>query len=245
MPILIVSVLIQVAFLVHIVKTGRSTTWIWIVLMLPVAGSIAYFVVEIVPGLASSRTGRQAGQKVQSVINPNKDINAAADRYAISDSVENTMRLAQECYDKGMYDQAKELYSKCLQGLHADDPHLMHELARVEFQLGSFVEAKTALDKLIELNPDFNNADAHLLYARTLEQLGDTDGAIHEYESLHGYYAGPQANLYFAKLLKSQGETDRAKTLYREIVKKSELSGRHYNSVHKDWIKKAKSEVVG
>ena len=50
MPLFILSILIQVALVIHIVKTGRSTTWIWIVVMLPVAGSIAYFVLEGLPG---------------------------------------------------------------------------------------------------------------------------------------------------------------------------------------------------
>ncbi|OIO72489.1 MAG: hypothetical protein CO186_03685 [Zetaproteobacteria bacterium CG_4_9_14_3_um_filter_49_83] len=51
MPLIVLSVLLQVAFIVHIAKTGRSTYWIWIVLMLPLAGSIAYFIVELLPEL--------------------------------------------------------------------------------------------------------------------------------------------------------------------------------------------------
>ncbi len=57
MPILILSAILQVALVVHIIKTGRSTTWIWIVVMLPLAGSIAYLLLEVLPDLMA---GRQA-----------------------------------------------------------------------------------------------------------------------------------------------------------------------------------------
>ncbi|PCK07520.1 MAG: hypothetical protein COA42_13985 [Alteromonadaceae bacterium] len=32
MPLFILSLLFQVGFVIHIIKTGRSTTWIWIVI---------------------------------------------------------------------------------------------------------------------------------------------------------------------------------------------------------------------
>ena len=37
MPLFILSILLQIALVVHIVRTGRNTTWIWIVVMLPLA----------------------------------------------------------------------------------------------------------------------------------------------------------------------------------------------------------------
>jgi hypothetical protein len=46
---------------------------------------------------------------------------------------------------------------------------------------------------LINKNPDFRSADGHLLYARTLEALGETLKAEEEYQALSSYYAGPQA----------------------------------------------------
>ncbi|MFT5125938.1 MAG: hypothetical protein ACI9TH_002006 [Kiritimatiellia bacterium] len=41
MPLFVLFTLIEIALLVHVVKTGRSCMWFCVVLMLPVAGSLA------------------------------------------------------------------------------------------------------------------------------------------------------------------------------------------------------------
>ena len=244
MPFFILSLVLQVAFVIHIVKTGRSTTWIWIVVMLPMAGSIAYLILEVLPGFAKGKAGRQAGSRVTSIVNPNKDIKAAAEQFSITDTVENSMRLAEECFDKHLYSEAKELYLKCLHGHHADDPYLMFGLARSEFQLGNYTSVKSILDELIELNPDFKSPDAHLLYARCLTELNEVAAAFAEYEVLHDYFTGPEASFYFAKLLKMQNKSERANQIFRQIITTAASASKHYNAVNKEFIQQANNEIA-
>ncbi|MFT5674880.1 MAG: hypothetical protein ACI808_000808 [Paraglaciecola sp.] len=244
MPFLILSIVLQVAFVIHIVKTGRSTTWIWIVVMLPMAGSIAYLILEVLPGLLSSNAGRRAGGKLKLVVNSNKNINAAAEQFSISDTVENSMRLAEECYEKELFSEAKELYLKCLDGHHADDPYLLFGLAKSDFQLGNYTTVKSTLDELIETNPDFKNPEAHLLYARCLAELKEVAAAIEEYEVLHSYFAGPEASFCFAQFLKSQNQTERATEIFKQIIHTAKTASKHYNSMHREIIKQANSEIV-
>ena len=241
MPLFILSILFQVAFVLHVLKTGRNTTWIWIIVMLPMAGAIAYFILEVFPDLSQSRAGKNAGRKVQSIINPNKQLNSAVQQLAISGSVENTLRLAQECYHKGLFSEAKELYQKCLTGPHADDPHLLFGLAQANFALGQFNDVKAGLDKLIELNPSYKNPDAHLLYARALEALEETTAAQHEYETLHSYYPGPDASFYYGKFLQAQNQRDNAQAVFQHVLTKAQNSGKHYQTMHKEVLKQVKA----
>ena len=243
MHIFILSILIQVAFVLHIVKTGRNTTWIWIVVMLPLAGSIVYLLVEVLPDLLGSRTGRKASSNLRKIINPNKDINDATYNYSISDTVENSMKLAEECVNKNMFQEAKELYKKCLKGVHENDPDIMYGVARAEFGLNNFRNVKSILDKIIEKNPDYKNADAHLLYARSLEKLNETNLALEEYKALDEYFPGPEATFRYAKLLKSKGEHSISNDLFKKIIHSSKISGKHYNSLYTEWVKKAKNEI--
>lgn len=243
MPIFILSVIIQIALVVHIVKTGRNTTWVWIVVLLPLAGSIAYLIVEILPELLSTRTGRQARRALEQKLNPSKDIKAAARQFNLSDSVENALKLANELYQQQAYIEAKELYEKSLVGIHAHDPDIMYGLAKTEFALTNFAATKKILDELIQFNPDFRNPDAHLLYARTLDALEDYLGATEEYETLHKYFAGPEADYYYALAQQKQGNTLKARELLKSIIDKAELQGGHYKSLHKDYLKKAKSDL--
>ena len=243
MPVFILSLIIQVALVVHIVKTGRSTTWIWIVVMLPLAGSLAYVIVEILPGIMGGRAGRKVKKNVEKVVNPNKSIQEAVQDFSVADTVENSIRLAEECINNGMFDDAKQLYEKCLKGVHESDPYIMHGLAKAEFGLKNFSQVKSILDKLIAENPDFKDAAAHLLYARTAEALNDTQLALQEYEVLDGYYPGPEATYHYALLLKNMGDHDKAKALIEKILHKSKTAGNHYNAVHEQWISLAKNEL--
>jgi len=245
MPIFIISIIIQVALVVHIVKTGRNTTWIWIVVMLPLAGSIAYFILEVLPGLTGSRVSRKARSSIGKVINPNKDIKHAARNYTISDTVENSMKLAEECINKSHFEEAKELYKKSLKGIYEDDPEIMKGLATAEFGLNNFDESKKILDELILKNSDYKNADAHLLYAKTLEELNELDSAMHEYEVLASYHPVPESIYRYAMLLKGNGEREKSSNLIEKIIHEASFSGKHYNSLHKEWIKKARAEISG
>lgn len=240
MPFFILSIIIQVAFVIHIVKTGRDTTWIWIVMMLPVAGSIAYLLLEVLPKLSESRAGRQAKQKVRAAVDPNADINSAANDFSLSETVENSRRLAEECHSKGLFRDAKALYLKCLNGVHSEEPCLLYGLARSDFELGNYDEVKLQLERLIEANPDYKNQDAHLLYARTLECLNEIKAALHEYETLHGYFLGPQASYYYAQLLLKEGKEEISNAIFKEILLQAKNSNKHYNRVHKDILQKVK-----
>lgn len=100
MPFFILSIIIQVLFIIHIVKTGRNTTWIWIVLILPIAGAIAHFIIEILPELVGGRTARKAKKELSTMINPNKDMREASMQYAMADTVDNTLKLAEAHIEK-------------------------------------------------------------------------------------------------------------------------------------------------
>ena len=245
MPFIILSVILQVLFVIHVVKTGRNTTWIWIIVTLPLAGSIAYFILEVLPDIAATKTGRAAKRKVSDALNPDRDINAAASSYAANDSVQNAVHLANECLKKELYDEAKELFQKCLTGVHEHDPDLMHGLAASEYGLENYEEVKAILDRLIEENPEYRNQEAHLLYAKALDNMGDEKKAMEEFEILHSYYSGPEPTFHLAMLYRKRGDDAKSQELLKGIIQRADMSGGHYDSLHKEWIKKAKNEYSG
>ena len=50
--------LLQLLCIIHVLKTGRNTSWIWLIIFLPYVGGLAYLVVEVLPTLG--RGGRRA-----------------------------------------------------------------------------------------------------------------------------------------------------------------------------------------
>ena len=245
MPIAIISLIIQIALVVHIVKTGRNMTWVFIVIFVPLVGSIAYFIVELLPELSGTRTARSLKRNISEAVDPNKDFKSASQRLALADTVQNSMTLAAECLARGKYADAQDLYSRCLKGVHSDDPDIHLGLARAQFGLGEFGEAVKTLDALKAKNPDYKSADGHLLYARCQEQLGNTEAAIHEYEALVSYYSGPEPSCRLALIFKSQGKTSDANRLCERVLSESKFAGKHYNTIHKEWVSLAHRELSG
>ena len=243
MSFLILSLIIQVALVVHIIKTGRGLMWVMIVLFFPLVGALAYFIVELLPELSRSRAARNVRRGITKTVDPNKDFRSAEQNLAIADTVQNAISLGDQYLDKARYDEARDLYQRFLKGVHADDPVLLLGLARAHFGLGEFTEVVRVLDRLKEQNPDFKSPEGHMLYARSQEALGDTAAAIHEYEALCRYYPGPEPTCRLALLLKQGGETQRATELFQRIAEESRIAGKHYNALHKEWVALARREA--
>ena len=246
MLLLILSLVIQVAVVVHILKTGRSTNWIWVVMMLPVAGSIAYLILEVLPELRNSRRGRSVTRGVQDTLNPNRDIQSAFAAYEAKATLATRQNLAQELLKKQNFAEAKRLFEQCLVGSYEFDPELLLGQARAEFGLLSYDACRNTLDLLIEKNPDYRNADAHLLYARALQACGEVSEAVHEYEALHRYFPGPEADYHFALLLRTQQlDSAKAEQLLQGIVGAARKAGKPYQRMHRQWIDLAEKQLRG
>lgn len=244
MPLLFgLSILVQILLVIHIMKTGRNNYWIYLVIFAPLIGSVAYLILELLPEFFATRTGRKLSQNLDNAINPHRDLKKAALNLEIADTVENARRLAQQCLDSGRFADARDLFRKSLNGLYHDDPNLMLGLAQSEFGLGEFQQVKNTLDELKQKNPDYRHADAHLLYARALESLGDTAAALHEYEVLADYYPGPEPVVRLGLLLQQLGREQEARERFTRVLTLAKNSGRNYRDFHKEWIAIAKRET--
>jgi hypothetical protein len=243
MPILAVSILLQLILIVHVIKTGRNTIWVFVLLFAPVVGGFAYLIVELLPEFMNSRGARRAKQNVVKAINPNRDLKEASLNLAVADTVQNSMILANQHLERSQFLEAEELFSRSLRGVHADDPDILFGLAKAQFGLAKFGDVVTTLDRLRTTNPKSRSADGHLLYARAHEELGHVSQAKTEYEALAKYYPGPEPRCRLALILKSQGDVEGARELFRHVVNESEVSGRHYNALHKEWVALARREA--
>ncbi|MDJ0943805.1 MAG: tetratricopeptide repeat protein [Kiloniellales bacterium] len=244
MPILgAVVIAFQILLVVHVLKTGRQTYWVFIVMMLPLVGAIAYFFVEILPELAHSRAGRQVAKDLDSVVNPDRELRQLTREAARADTVENRFKLAKECLYKNRYEEAQELLAGCLQGIHGEDPAILLALAKARFGLQDFAGSVEALDRLRQADPNFQSAEGHLLYARGLEGQGETEQALYEYEALVGYFAGEEARCRYGLLLEQAGRRDEAREVFAEVVRSVELAPKPYYRAQREWYEIARERL--
>lgn len=243
MPILIFSVIVQIGLIIHVLRTGRATYWVFIILIAPGIGSLAYAIVELLPELSGNYRARNAFRGVRKTLNPGGDLRQLEKEHKLSGSVDATRHLAGELVDNGRYEEAVGHYQRALTGLYEHDPDLLLGLATAQFGNEQFDDARQTLDRLIENNPDFRSSDGHLLYARSLEACGDSDKAREEYAAVAVYYAGAEARVRYGRFLETQGDNVAALAEYEEIMTVADLAPRHYRQAQKSWINEAKAGI--
>ena len=236
MPILgLLEVIAQVLCAVHIVRTGRPYYWIYIVMFVPMVGMLAYFMIEILPDLLGTRTARSAVAGVGRALDPGKAVRVAERNLAMTPTTENKAALADAYLGVGRIDEAASLYQDALTGVHASDPALMTGLARAEFARRNFTAVERVLDALREANPHFQSAECHLLYARSLDEQGKVEAALHEYQALAPYYPGQEARCRYAMLLDKAGDHRESQRQFRDICQSIEMSPRHARRLQREW----------
>lgn len=181
MPLIGLSLLIQVALIVHVVKTGRNTLWIWAIALLPPAGPLAYLVVEILPDLFGGRAARRAKSGVRRMIDPDRDLRRASAEVEISGNVDARRRLAEELYERRRYDGAIEVYAGGLKGIFEHDPSLLSGMARA---LEADGELDLAEQIYAALAPEYPGAEARLRYGLLLKRRGKIGGARREFKEI-------------------------------------------------------------
>jgi hypothetical protein len=240
----VLILLAQIACAVHVVRTGRNTIWIYLVVFVPVVGMAAYFFAEILPELLGSRTARKAVSGFERVVNPGRGLREAQRRVAITPTAENKAALAAEYLALGHPADAITLYREALSGIHATDPGMMLGLARALFAAGAPAEAETVLVELRDASPGYNAPEARLLYARSLEALDRIDAALAEYRALASVYPGQEARCRLGLLLLRSGHSDEARQVLAELCQLVDYGPRHQRRAQREWYDLAKRALA-
>jgi hypothetical protein len=243
LPASILLLLLQVALVVHVIKTGRNQLWILAFFFLPGVGALAYFVAEILPELFAGRSARRATAGMRRMIDPNRELRRASAEVEISGNVDARRRLGDELYERKQYEEAVEVYRGGLRGIFEYDPTLLLGLARAQFSKADYAAARATLELLAQQNPDFKSADAQLLYARTLEAQDALAEAEREYALIAPGYPGAEARLRYGLLLKRRGKLPEAQRVLKDLLDGAKLGPAHYRKAQAEWLERARREL--
>jgi hypothetical protein len=242
---LILCVLLHVVLVVHLLQRHRNSGWLLLVLMLPGAGTLLYLLLMIweallhwagVPPASTSARGASP--------DPEDELRHRRASLALCDNLLNRLALALTCLKHGRHLESATLFESLDAGECRDDPLVLLGLARSQFALERFEAAKQSLDRLIAANPNFRSETGHLLYARSLEALGEVQDALHEYEVLTSYSRVPEAHCRYALLLTSLGRPGEAKALYHALLQALRRAPRQYAQLNHQWIALAEREMA-
>jgi len=149
MPILvIVSVALQIACGVHVVRSGRQLYWLWILFIGSYLAVAVYVLVAVIPDLRNDPRSRRAARSMLHTLDPQRRKREIQQQLEIADTIENRRALAEESMRLGDYANAAELYRSVLIGVYKDDAAFLLGLARAQAGLEDFPAARATLDTL-------------------------------------------------------------------------------------------------
>jgi len=132
----LVPYILQLALIIHCIKTNKPFYWIYLIIFIPYVGGVAYLLVELLPALLNSRQLRQTGQSIVRTFNPSVTIKKLEEQLENQDTVSNRTALAQAYIKAQQYDKAVPLLRSCLSGPFADDRATLLLLAQALFADG-------------------------------------------------------------------------------------------------------------
>lgn len=242
-PVLLGSLVIQALLIVHCLRTGRNSLWIWVLVLLSLPGAIAYVAIEIIPELLRARAGQGALRTAQRALFPQAQLRAYESAARRTGDVASRQRYADELVRHGLGAQAVAVYRQVLTGLYEHDPNLLLGLAHAQFAAGDAAGARSTLDTLTTHNPAFRSPDSHLLYARALEGEGQLQRSLEEYAAVAAYYAGAEAPLRYARLQARLGHNAAARATLGALLEHARLAPRHYRNAQRQWLAAARREL--
>ncbi len=242
----IVSGLISLGLIVHCIKTGRNTIWVYVLVVLmsfPFIGSLVYIGAEILPDLLRSRTSRRTMRGIRTTLDPEGNLRKFENEMNVTGNVASRQRYADELVKLGRAAEALPIYQTCLTGVFTDDPKLLMGYASAQFEAGDATGARQTLDDLIQKNPEFKSADGHLLYARALEAEGDVTKALSEYATLAEYFPGAEAFVRYARLLNRSDQRPLAQQTLKALLDRAKFAPDHYRKAQREWLDEANREL--
>ena len=243
-----VTILVQILCVVHLIRTRRPGLWLWAIIGLPIAGSAAYIVVEILPGLFQRREVRAVQAAAVRKLDPERELRAAREAVDVADTAATRTALADALAEGGNWGEAVRHYREAVAKTPGKDRPARFKLARACLESGNSAEARRLLEELPESASPSENDRAALLLARSLEELGETDRAIALYGELGERMPGAEAQCRHAALLIGRGRGGEAVALLEEAERRArrlDRMERRKDAEMYDWAARTLAELRG
>ena len=243
MPIIGFSALVQLACIIHVIRSGRQSYWIMVILFLPLIGALAYLVMEVLPEYQGNRHVRTARAKAVQALNPEREVRAARDALDLADTIANRIRLGDALSALGRYEEAVSPYREALSRSSVADARTEAKLARALFETGESAEALALLEAMTQPSTQSDRDRLSLLRARILCELDRKDEARAIYADIVTRMPGEEARCRYAALLLDQGFHPKALAILEEVEDRMKRLDRQQRAADADMYKWAMEQL--
>jgi len=237
-------ILIQILCAVHCVRTGRQN-WLMLIILLPFLGSVAYFLMEVLPGLSQRREVRAAKEAAVKAIDPERELRAARERLELADTASNQIAVADRLAELERWNEAAEHFRTGIAKSPAPERGPGTRLAIVLYEGGRAAEALDVLDGLPETLSPSEGDRAKLLRAKILEKLGEDAEALELYAEAGERLPGGEAQCRAAAVLIRLGRPGEAVVALEEVERRLKLVDKRERAKQRDMYDWAMRELAG
>jgi hypothetical protein len=240
----LVTLLVQLACAAHVVRSGRSYLWIVPIIFLPWIGCAAYVIYALVSGATQNFAIRRLADDTPNITDPGTSYRQKKREVETVGSAQSKRVFAEECIKRGRFQDAVDLYEGAAVGTFAQDPALLHGLARAKLLAGDPAGSQAAFEALKAADPAAFTTEARLDYARALAAQGKNDEALREFEAVVPVFPGEEARARYGLLLKKLGQTEKAQSLFQRIVADMKLAPSYVRRRQREWVSVAKRNLA-
>lgn len=237
-PFYLITIGLQVICILHCLRRGAQSNWIWILIFIPLLGSIIYIFTE----MFNSRDVQHLQSGVSDVFNPGGKIKKLESNLKFSDTFNNRLMLADAYLAAGHTDRAISLYESSLTGNFTENEYLLSQLIIAYFQVKRYADL-IPIAKKIHDRPQFGRSKPHIYYAMALEFTGHPEQAEAEFKLMKARFSNFEARYQYGCFLIRANRKEEAHQLFTEIL--GEVT--HLSSPEKrsngQWFAKVKEEL--
>ncbi|NNM51388.1 MAG: tetratricopeptide repeat protein [Pseudomonadales bacterium] len=226
--------IIQIAMIVHVIRTGRSPWWVVGLILFPGISSLLYVASVLIDD------GGNAGSPARSWRQPS--LAQLRLQWQQTPTADASRQLAEALSGQGQWQEACDLYQQGLTGANRYDTLLLHGLAQAQLALNQPQQALQTLQVMHEQGSGEIPQEAGLTRARVLDAL-DAPETEQAWRSLIGHYPGPEPACRYADWLLRHRRFDEARAQYRDVLDAAARNGHHYHRLYRPWIRQAKAGI--
>lgn len=242
----LISIVLQVLCIVHVFRAGRNTAWIMAIAFLPMVGILAYFIVEILPGLPRDRRVREARTKIADRMDPERRVREARDAAEFSDTAGNRIELGDALMARGRHTEALEAFRTAERLSPHADRTIGMRIAEAAYEAGRYTEALAAVDGLPETISRTEIDRRALLRATVAEADGRAADALVIYRDIVDRVPGDEIRCRIAGILLAEGDKAGARKALREVeqrMKRTPPVTLKADAEMYDWVKRTLAEL--
>lgn len=220
--------------LYHAYRTGRSQTWFYLIIFLPLLGSILYLYDTFV----TRRNIEDLSEGLMQTMNSNRKIELLEKERKIADTINNKMALADAYLEIGRVEEAIHLYKLCKQQQPSNKDNIK-KLMQAHY-LNKDYDKVVGLGSELEMDYEFRNAPERIALAWSLHETGASDAAAKEFDAMDVRYSNYLHRFEYAKFLNLTNQYPLAKAKLEELIEEYQDMSMHEKRFKREIHREAK-----